>query len=192
MSHQNSALRYNSYGRTLCSIQISSGREWRSTFFLQETDCVNSKAPAATNGLKDHKCEKKDLREHPPIPYVPKKDSVQETVSAFKDNHLKTLINKGTELRAPIWHSGVHKAILIHVGSAQEAIKKKGYFQSYEESSKTYAEHRNKIKQLKITELDGTSGQTGTSRTSYKNSKETTAEASSTSSTPTRRHNGWA
>ena len=64
------------------------------------------------------------LREHPPIPYVPEKDSVQETVSAYKDNHLKTLINNGMELQVPIWHSGTCKVFLIHVGSAQEAIKK--------------------------------------------------------------------
>jgi hypothetical protein len=65
-----------------------------------------------------HKC--------PPTPYVPEKDSVQEMVSAFKDNHLKTLINKGMELQVPIWHSGMCKAFLIHVGSAREAIEKKG------------------------------------------------------------------
>ena len=59
---------------------------------------------------------------------VPEKDSVQETVSAFKDNHLKTVINKGMELRVPIWHSGMREAFFIHVGSAQEVIEKKGYF----------------------------------------------------------------
>ena len=68
------------------------------------------------------------LRERPPIPYVPKKDSVQETVSSFKDNHLNTLINEGTELRVPIWHSGTGKAFLIHVvRSAWVAIEEKGF-----------------------------------------------------------------
>jgi hypothetical protein len=43
-------------------------------------------------------------------------------VSAFKDNHLKMKIGKGTELRVPIWHSSMCEAILIHVGSALEAI----------------------------------------------------------------------
>jgi hypothetical protein len=65
------------------------------------------------------------LHECPPIPYVPEKDGVKETVSSFKDNHLKTLINKGTEIRVPIWHSGMREAFLIHAGSAQEAIEKK-------------------------------------------------------------------
>jgi hypothetical protein len=57
-----------------------------------------SLAKAAPNSLKDRKCEKMALRERPPIPYVPENDSVQETVSSYKDNHLKTLIKEGTEL----------------------------------------------------------------------------------------------
>ncbi len=81
---------------------------------------------AAPGGLKDCECKKMASHECPPIPYVPEKDSVQDTVSSFKDNHLKTLINEGTELRVPIWHFGMHEAFLIHVGSALEAIKKKG------------------------------------------------------------------
>jgi hypothetical protein len=71
---------------------------------------------AAPDGLKDRKCKKMALRKRPPIPYVPEKDSVQDMVfSSFRDNHLKTLINKGTELRVPIWHSG-SEAFLIHMG----------------------------------------------------------------------------
>jgi hypothetical protein len=88
-----------------------------------------SLAKAAPNSLKDRKCEKMALRERPPIPYVPEKDSIQDMVSSFK------LINKGTELRVPIWHSCTRETFLIHVGSAREAIKKKGYFKSYEEHS---------------------------------------------------------
>jgi hypothetical protein len=57
-----------------------------------------SLAKAAPDGLKDCECKKMALRERPPIPYVPEKDSVQETVFSYKDNHLKTLIKEGTEL----------------------------------------------------------------------------------------------
>jgi hypothetical protein len=53
------------------------------------------------------------LRECPPTPYVPEKDSVQEMVSSFKEAHLKTLIKEGTELRVPIWHSGTREAFLL-------------------------------------------------------------------------------
>jgi hypothetical protein len=141
-----------------------------------------SLAKAAPDSLKDYECEKMDLRKHPPIPYVPEKDSVQETVSSYNDNHLKILIKEGTELWVPIWHSGTREAFLIHVGSAQEAIKKKGYFKSFEEYSKTYADKREKIKELKdqLTALKEasetftkTSGQAGTSRKSNKNPKGT-------------------
>ena len=108
-----------------------------------------SLAKAAPDGLKDRECEKMALRERPPIPYVPEKDSVQETVSSFKEAHLKTTINSGTELRVPIWHSGTREAFLIHVGSAREAIEKKGSFKSFEEHSKDYAEKRAKVKEFK-------------------------------------------
>ena len=83
-----------------------------------------SLAKAAPDGLKDHECKKMVSCECPPISDVPEKDSVQNTVSSYKDNHLKMLINEGTKLQVPIWHSGTREAVLIHVGSAREAIKK--------------------------------------------------------------------
>ena len=105
-----------------------------------------SLAKAVPGDLKDSKCEKIALREHPPIPYVPEEDCVQEAVSAFKDNHLKTQIGKGMELQVPIWRFGMHKAFLNHVGSAQEAIKREGYFKAYVESNKVYTEQHGVIK----------------------------------------------
>ena len=77
---------------------------------------------------------------------------------------------------------GYVHGFLIHVVSAWEAIKKNGYFRSYEESSRTFAKKHNKIKQLKtqLAELDET---VGTSRKPNKNSNQTTVETSSMSST---------
>jgi hypothetical protein len=78
------------------------------------------------------------------------------------------------------------------VGSAQEGIKKRGYFKSFEEYSETYTDKREKIKELKdqltaLKEASETSaetlGQAGTSRNSNKNPKETTVEASKEGST---------
>jgi hypothetical protein len=60
-------------------------------------------------------------------------------VTAFKDNHLKMQIGKGTELQVPIWHSGTHEAFLIHVGSALEAIERKGYFKAYVETTEAFS-----------------------------------------------------
>jgi hypothetical protein len=53
------------------------------------------------------------------------------------------------------------KAFLIHVGSAQEAIKKKGYFKAaFEENTKAYVELRSKIKsaEVQLAELDESTG----------------------------------
>jgi hypothetical protein len=57
-----------------------------------------SLAKAVPDGLKDRECKKITLCKCTPIPYVPEKDCVQQTVSAFKDNHLKMQIGKGMEL----------------------------------------------------------------------------------------------
>jgi hypothetical protein len=137
-----------------------------------------SLAKAAPDGLNDRECEKMALHERPPIPYVPEKDSVQETVSSYKDNHLMTLIKEGTELRVPIWHSGTSKAFLIHMGSAQEAIKKKGYFKSFEDHSDTYSEKCKKVKEKK----DQLVALKEASAAQPKDPKETTVEATNKSS----------
>ncbi len=72
------------------------------------------------------------------------------------------------------------------MGSAQEGIKKKGYFKSFEDHSGTYTDKCKKVKELKdqlvaLREASETpaktSGQAGTSKKS-KNPKETTVEAS--------------
>ena len=92
-------------------------------------------------------------------------------VSAFTDDHLKTQIGKGVELQVPIWHSGTRKAFLIHVGSAQEVIKKKGYLKSFGENNEAYAELHGKIKSAKaqLAVLDKSSiGEAGTSKKSKK------------------------
>ncbi len=128
-----------------------------------------SLAQAVSNIFKDHECKKTALCKCPPIPYVLKKDCIQEMVSAFKDNHLKMQIGKGMELHVPIWHSGMWEAFLIHVGSAQEAIKKKGYFKAFKENTEAYVELCGKIKSAKaqLAELDKfTSGEVGTSKKS--------------------------
>jgi hypothetical protein len=88
------------------------------------------------------------------------------------------LIKEDTELQVPILHSGTRKAFLIHVGSAREAIKKKGYFKSFEDHSDTYSEKREKVKELKdqlVALKEASAGQP-------KDPKETTVEASNESS----------
>jgi hypothetical protein len=144
-----------------------------------------SLATAAPDGLKDRKCEKMALCKRPPIPYVPEKDSVQETVSSFKEAHLKTLIKEGTELQVPIWHSGTREAFLIHAGSARarEAIQKKGYFKSFEEHSVDYSEKREKVKELRKQLEVLKEALAAQPQEEAPKAKETTAEADDDSST---------
>jgi hypothetical protein len=139
-----------------------------------------SLAKAAPNGLKDRECKKITLRKRPTIPYIPKKDCVQETVSAFKGQSLKTQIGKGTELQLPLWHSGMRKAFLIHVGSALEAIKKMGYFKAHKDANKAYGEQHELVKQAKaaLYKLDGTTSKgAGSSKKSSTKLKEAAATA---------------
>ncbi len=118
-----------------------------------------SLAKATTKGLKDCKCKKITLCKLPPIPYVPEKDCVQETISAFKAEGLKTQIGKGTELWVPIWYSRMRKVFLIHVGSAWQIIKKNGYFKAHKDANEAYMEQYTLMKQAKATlaKLDKTS-----------------------------------
>ncbi len=78
----------------------------------------------------DRECKKTALCKHPPIPHVPEKDSIQETVSVYKDNHLKTQIG----------HS---------CGIGPRSHQKKGYFKAYKENNEAYVELQGKIKTAK-------------------------------------------
>jgi hypothetical protein len=67
------------------------------------------------------------------------------------------------------------------VGSAQDAIKKKGYFKAHEDANKAYMEQCNLVKKAKahLAKLDGTTSKgTGSSSKSTKKPKEIAAVAS--------------
>ncbi len=80
---------------------------------------------------------------------MPQSKQEVDFISAFKDNYLKMQISKGTELKVPIWHSGMCEAFLIHVGSAQKAFKRKRYLKAYVECNKVYVGQLGVIKQAK-------------------------------------------
>jgi hypothetical protein len=62
-----------------------------------------SLAKAVPEGIRDRECKRFALQECPPVPYVPEKDPVQETVSLLKsDQSLKTTIGVDAELCLPI------------------------------------------------------------------------------------------
>jgi hypothetical protein len=105
---------------------------------------------AVPEGIKDRECKRFALRERPPVPYVPEKDPIQETVPLLKsDQSLKTTIGADAELRLPIWHCGTHEAFLMHVSSALDAIKKQGTVKAYKEAHKAYVEQHEVMKQAK-------------------------------------------
>jgi hypothetical protein len=98
-------------------------------------------AKAVPESIKDRECKGFALQERPPVPYVPKKDPIQETVSLLKsDQSLKTTIGVDAELRLLIWHCGTRKAFFMHVSSALDAIKKRGTFKAYKEAHEAYVE----------------------------------------------------
>jgi hypothetical protein len=115
-----------------------------------------SLAKAVPDGLKNRECKRTTLCEHPLIPYTPEKDPVQETVSALKDQSLKTIIGEDTKLHLSIWHTGMHKALLMHVGSTLDTIKKQGHFKAYKEAQELYVKQCKVVKQAKaaLAELD--------------------------------------
>jgi hypothetical protein len=69
-----------------------------STPLLQQGLHTMSLAKVVPDSLRDRECKRTFLRKCPPVPYIPKKDPVQETVSALKDQHLKTTIGEDTTL----------------------------------------------------------------------------------------------
>jgi hypothetical protein len=84
-----------------------------------------SLAKAAPKGIRDNECKRFALRECPPVPYVPEKDHIQETVLALKsDQSLEMTIGEDEELCLPIWHCGTCKAFLMHMSTVLNAIKK--------------------------------------------------------------------
>jgi hypothetical protein len=85
-----------------------------------------SLAKSVPDRLKQRKCKRTKLREPPPIPYIPKKDKVQEEVPRLRNLQIKTLLEKDTTLNFPVWHkNGTMEAFLMHVTTVLDAIKKR-------------------------------------------------------------------
>jgi hypothetical protein len=107
-------------------------------------------AKAVPEGIRERECKRIALQECPPVPYVPEKDPMQETVSLLKSNQsLKTTIGADAEIRLPIWHCGTRKAFLMHVSSALSTIKKWGTFKAYKEAYQAYVEQQEATKEAK-------------------------------------------
>jgi hypothetical protein len=98
-------------------------------------------------------------------------------VSAFKGQHLKTSIREDMTLHLSIWHNGTKEAMLMHVGSRLDTIKKCGHFQVYKEAQALYmAKKVAKQAKAAMSLLDGVSKGTERPNKSSKKAKEVKAK----------------
>jgi hypothetical protein len=105
-----------------------------------------SLAKSVPDGLKPQECERTKLREPPPIPYISKKDKVQEEVARLRNLQIKTLLEKDTNLNFPVWHkNGTRKAFLMHMNAVLDTIKKCGHFKDYDKTQKAYDEAKKAV-----------------------------------------------
>jgi hypothetical protein len=78
-------------------------------------------------GLNPQECKHTKLHEPLPVPYIAKKDKVQEEVAKLRNLQIKILLEKGTTLDFPVWHeNGTREAFLMHVTAVLDAMKKHG------------------------------------------------------------------
>ena len=94
-----------------------------------------SLAKVAPKGLKPQECKRNAGQSKPPIPYIPKKDVIQEAVNSGAST-LKLNLPHRVELRVPIWSKGTPEQFLVHVQQALDAIRQKGLESAIEKAVK--------------------------------------------------------
>ncbi len=84
------------------------------------------------DGLKARECKRVELREPPPVPYVPMKDEVQDEVARMRSTEIKTTLEIDTMLNFAVWQeNGTREAFLMHVTAVLDAVKKHGHLDDY-------------------------------------------------------------
>jgi hypothetical protein len=105
-----------------------------------------SLAKSVPDGLKPQECEHTKLREPLSIPYIPKKDKVQEEVARLRNLQIKTSLEKDATLNFLVWHkNGTQEAFLMHMMAVLDAIKKHGHFKDYDKAQKAYDEAKKAV-----------------------------------------------
>jgi hypothetical protein len=100
-----------------------------------------SLSKSVPEGLNPRKYEQAKLCEPPPVPYIPKKDKVQEEVAKLRQLQIKTSLEKDTTLNFCLWQeNGTREAFLMHVMVVLDAMKKHGHFSNYDKAQKAYEE----------------------------------------------------
>jgi hypothetical protein len=119
-----------------------------------------SLAKSIPNGLIPRECKRTKLRKPPPVPYIPKKDKVQEEATKLQNLQIKTSLEEDTTLNFLVWHeNGTREAFLMHVMVVLDAMKKHGHFKDYERAQKAYEEAKKaaKLVEAGLALLEGTS-----------------------------------
>jgi hypothetical protein len=122
-----------------------------------------SLAKYAPKGLNPQECKQTKLCESPPVPYIPKKDKVQEEVAKLHQLQIKTLLEKDTTLNFPVWQeNGTREAFLMHVMAVLDIMKKRGHFNDYDRAQKAYEEAAKaaELAEAGLALLEGTSEKT--------------------------------
>jgi hypothetical protein len=105
-----------------------------------------SLAKSVPKGIHPQECMRTKLCEPPPVPYIPKKDEVQEEVAKMQNLQIKTLLEKDTTLNFPVWRkNGTQDAFLMHVMAVLDALKKCVTFKDYKKAQKAYAEAKKAV-----------------------------------------------
>ncbi len=89
-------------------------------------------------------CERNANRSTPLIPYIPKKDGIQEAVDSGT-NTLKLKLPHKEELCIPVWFKGTPEQFLVHVQQALDAIRQKGLQSALEKVIKDKEEWMKKL-----------------------------------------------
>jgi hypothetical protein len=119
-----------------------------------------SLAKSVPNRLNPHECKRTKLRKPPSVPYIPKKDKVQEEVAKLRNLKIKTLLEKNTTLNFPVWHkNGTQETFLMHVTGVLDAMKKRGHFKDYNRAQKAHDEAKKaaELAEAGLALIDGTS-----------------------------------
>jgi hypothetical protein len=122
-----------------------------------------SLAKSVPNRLNPQECKHIKLREPPPVPYIPKKDKVQQEVAKLRNLQIKNSLEKDTTFNFLVWHeNGAQEAFLMHVMAVPDAMKKCGHFKDYDRAQKAHDEAKKaaELAEAGLALLDGTSAGT--------------------------------
>ncbi len=110
-----------------------------------------SLAKSVPEGLNPRECKCTKLCKPLLVPYIPKKDKIQEEVVNLQNLQIKTSLEKDTKLNFLVWHkNGICEAFLMHVMAVLDTMKKRGHFQDYNRAQKAYEEAEKRLSRRKL------------------------------------------